>query len=139
LVVDNIGLIHEIHVGSAAEHDTKLALPLIEKMKEKFPRLRKILADKGFRSDELRRAVTLKLKSLLEIKDSKRTDLLKNTQNTASVKGFSVIPFRWIVERTNAWTIFCRRLAKDYEHNPLTSHAFIAISAIKRNLHLLTS
>ena len=38
-------------------------------MQGKFPRLRKILADKGFRGDELRRLATLKLNSLLEIKD----------------------------------------------------------------------
>jgi putative transposase len=137
LAVDTLGLIHGIHVGSAAEHDTKLAAPLFEKMQGKFPRVRKVLADKGFRGDELRRLATLKLNSLLEIKESKKEDVLKNTENTPILKGFQVIPYRWIIERTNAWIIFCRRLAKDYEHNTLTSKAFIAIATIRRNLRLL--
>jgi len=39
--------------------------------------------------------------------------------------GFQVLPKRWIVERTFAWLVRPRRLARDYERLPETSEAFI--------------
>ena len=44
--------------------------------------------------------------------------------------GFSVLPWRWIVERTFAWLGNYRRLARDYEINPRTSEAWIKIAMI---------
>jgi putative transposase len=38
---------------------------------------------------------------------------------------FVVLPKRWIIERTFAWLGKCRRLSKDYEHNPHSSRAWI--------------
>ena len=50
------------------------------------------------------------------------------------VKGFVVLPKRWIVERTFAWLARYRRHSKDYERNPASSEAMIYISMI----HLMT-
>lgn len=99
---------------SANEHDTKISMPLLKKIKGKFPRLRKILADKGFSCNNLRRFVTLKLTALLEIKGNKEEDkdILQDTEKSVSLKGFQVIPKRWIVKRTNAWNIFTDDLPK---------------------------
>jgi len=47
------------------------------------------------------------------------------------MKGFVVLPRRWIVERTFAWLSFNRRLSKEYELLPATSETFIYISMIK--------
>ena len=44
--------------------------------------------------------------------------------------GFSVLPWRWIVERTFAWLGNYRRLARDYEIHPRTSEAWIKIAMI---------
>jgi transposase len=44
--------------------------------------------------------------------------------------GFSVLPWRWIVERTFAWLGNYRRLARDYEISPRTSEAWIKIAMI---------
>ena len=33
-------------------------------------------------------------------------------------KGFVLLPRRWVVERSNAWTARARRLARDYERLP---------------------
>ena len=43
-------------------------------------------------------------------------------------KGFSVLPRRWVVERTFAWLGKQRRLSKDYEQKPASSEAFIQIA-----------
>jgi transposase len=44
--------------------------------------------------------------------------------------GFSVLPWRWIVERTFEWLGNYRRLARDYEISPRTSEAWIKIAMI---------
>ena len=35
-------------------------------------------------------------------------------------RGFVLLPRRWVVERSFAWTARCRRLARDYERLPET-------------------
>ncbi len=46
----------------------------------------------------------------------------------AEQTGFSVLPRRWVVERTFAWLGKQRRLSKDYEERPASSQAFIQIA-----------
>jgi hypothetical protein len=41
------------------------------------------------------------------------------------IKTFHVLPRRWVVERTFAWIVKCRRLDHDYERPPQTSEAMI--------------
>ena len=41
------------------------------------------------------------------------------------MKGFVVLPRRWVVERTFAWIVRCRRLNHDYERLPEHSDAMI--------------
>ena len=48
------------------------------------------------------------------------------------VKGFVVVPRRWVVERTFAWLGRYRRLSKDYERLPETSETLISIARIHR-------
>lgn len=43
-------------------------------------------------------------------------------------KGFSVLPRRWVVERTFAWLGKQQRLSKDYEEKPDSCEAFIHIA-----------
>jgi putative transposase len=45
------------------------------------------------------------------------------------VKGFHVLPHRWVVERKFAWLGRSRRLSKDYEHNPSSSEAQVYIAS----------
>ena len=40
-------------------------------------------------------------------------------------RGFAVLPRRWVVERTFAWLVRCRRLDHDYERQPATSETWI--------------
>jgi transposase len=50
-------------------------------------------------------------------------------------KGFTLLPRRWVVERTFAWLSFCRRLSKDYERK--TSHSESMIYAAMIRIMLL--
>ena len=44
------------------------------------------------------------------------------------VKGFKVLPRRWVVERTFAWILHSRRLNKDYEKNRRNSQSMVYIA-----------
>ncbi len=50
-------------------------------------------------------------------------------------RGFRVLPWRWVVERTFAWLSQVRRLSKDYERLPETAEAMI-YGAMSRRLML---
>lgn len=54
---------------------------------------------------------------------------------TIKVKGFQVIPRRWVVERTLAWCSRNRRLSKDHEQLPQTEEAFFKFAMITFLLH----
>jgi putative transposase len=83
------------------------------KVKQRFSRLRLIWADAGY-AGKLISWVLTNCGWVLEI--VKRSD---------DVKGFQVLPRRWVVERTFAWFGRYRRLSKDYETLPETSEAMI--------------
>jgi putative transposase len=56
--------------------------------------------------------------------------LLQTVLRPARVKGFVVLPKRWIVERTFGWLGRYRRHSKDYERNVASSEAMIHIAMI---------
>lgn len=113
LLVDTMGLLLLVIVHVASIQDRDGAKLVLEKAKGHFPRLRLIWADGGY-AGKLVNWVKTVCYRVLEI--VKRSD---------DVKGFQVLPHRWVVERTIGWLGRYRRLSKDYEGLPETSEAFI--------------
>jgi len=118
LLVDTLGLVLMVIVHAANIQDRDGAKLLLEKAKERFPRLRLIWADGGY-AGKLVDWVKSVCHRVLEI--VKRSD---------DVKGFQVLPHRWVVERTFGWLGRYRRLSKDYEELPESSEAMIYIAMI---------
>ena len=56
-----------------------------------------------------------------------------------NVKGFQILPRRWVVERTFGWLGRYRRLARDYEHTVLSSEAMTYIASVRRMLKLVAT
>jgi len=56
---------------------------------------------------------------------------LRIVARNADVKGFRVLPCRWVVERTFSWLGRCRRLARDYERKPGHAEAMIKVAMIR--------
>ena len=53
---------------------------------------------------------------------------LEIVKRTDDVKGFKLLPHRWVVERTFGWFNRYRRLSKDYEYYSETSENMIYIA-----------
>jgi putative transposase len=53
-------------------------------------------------------------------------------------RGFTVLPFRWVVELTFAWLNQYRRLSKDYEYLLTTADAMIYAAMIRLMLRRLS-
>lgn len=114
-IVDTIGLLLIVVVTAASVQDrdgAKLALQSLQQ-KMSLPRFQLIWADGGYRG-KLVDWVKETFSWVLEI--VKRND---------DVKGFAVLPRRWVVERTFGWLNNYRRLSKDYEELPETSETVI--------------
>ena len=94
-----------------------------------FPFLRKLFADAGYQGPEFQSAMKRVL-ARLEVEIVKRSD---------QVKGFAVLPKRWIVERTLAWLGRCRRLAKDWECLNRKALAFLRLASIRLMLRKLSN
>lgn len=85
-----------------------------------FPSLARAIADSGYQGAATAAEVRTQADIPLEI--VKRSD---------KVKGFVVLPKRWIVERTFGWLGRCRRLAKDFENLSRSHAAFIILAMIR--------
>jgi len=92
-----------------------------------FPFLLKLYADGGYQGPEFQRALK---KSLARVN-------LEIVKRSDQVKGFVVLPKRWIVERTFAWLGRCRRLAKDWENLTRNALAFLRLASIRLMLRKL--
>ncbi|MDO1451113.1 IS5 family transposase [Rhodocytophaga aerolata] len=56
---------------------------------------------------------------------------------TDQVKGFKILPRRWVVERTFAWILNARRLNKDYEKNRRNSQSMVYLAMLPLLLNRL--
>ncbi|MDY3554985.1 transposase [Gemmata sp. JC717] len=58
-------------------------------------------------------------------------------ERPAGAKRLVHLPYRWVIERTNAWTGKCRRNSKDYERTTAAAEAMIQVSVIHLMLQRL--
>jgi putative transposase len=113
LLVDTMGLVLLAVVHGAGIQDRDGAKLLLEKAKGLFPRLRLIWADGGYAG---------KLVGWVKAACGWALEIVRRCDD---VKGFKLLPHRWVVERTFGWIGRNRRLSKDYEGLPQTSEAMI--------------
>ena len=124
IMVDTLGLLMHVWVSAANIQDRDGLKYMIDHMKGIFTRLKIIFADQAYSGAQ--NYTFLNLRCLLQI--------IKNLNNQ---KGFTVLPKRWIVERSFAWLGGYRRLNRDYEVNPKMSEAFIILPNISISLKKL--
>lgn len=123
IVTDTQGFLLATLVHQANIQDPHGAVPLLRALRRAFPGLRHIFADRVYRGAQLRDAIADCGPWTIEI-----------VQRPPGVKGFQLLPRRWVVERTFAWLGRSRRLAKDFEATIASATAWLLIA----NLRLLS-
>ncbi len=119
IAVDTLGLILAVVVHAASCQDYDGARMVLEQLKESFKRLKVVFADSAYGRNALPDWVKATFGWVLQ-----------TVLRPVGIKGFVVLPKRWIVERTFAWLARWRRHSKDYERNPKSSEAMLHISMI---------
>jgi putative transposase len=120
-------------VTAASVPDRDGAMQLLEVLRGKFSRLRLIWADQAYSGELLTWLWALRPWRKV------RLDMVNRPE---AIKGFLLLPKRWMVERTFGWFGRYRRLAKDYEYLTHTSEAMIRVAMIHlmvRRLARMTS
>lgn len=121
MLVETLGLILTVVVTAASVQDRAGAKPFLEILRHQDSRLRYIWADGAYAGPLVDWIWALRPQRPIRLEMTKRSD---------AVKGFVVMPKRWIVECTFGWFNRDRRLSKDDEGLPETSGAMIQVTMI---------
>jgi transposase len=127
LAVDTLGLPLAVHITAANISDNQGGVELIKKLKGKVPRMKKIVADHGYKE------------SFISYVKEKTCWKVEIVQRPESVQGFVPEKHRWPVERTLGWLNFRRRLCRDYEKTVESSEAMLQIAIISFLIHRIAS
>lgn len=127
LLVDVMGLVLAVVVHSAGIQDRDGAKLVFERVRNRYAKLKLIWADGGYAG---------KLVAWAEENCGRDLEIVKRTDD---MKGFHVLPRRWVVERTFGWLGRYRRLARDYEHTVESSEAMVYLASIRRMLKVSTT
>jgi putative transposase len=112
-------------VHSAGVQDRDGAKRVIRKVRFNCPRMKKLWADGGYAG---------KLEDWVQEFTGWELEIVR--RNDAE-RGFTVLPKRWIVERTFGWLGRYRRLSKDYEFFTQSGENLIYMAMINLMLHRL--
>ena len=120
ILTDTGGLLVAVVVHGAEIQDRDGATAVFAAIPRHFPRPRHVFADGAYAGPKLEGALKRIGRWSLEI-----------VNRPAGVKGFQLLPRRWVVERTLAWLNRNRRLAKDFETAIETAEAWIFLASIQ--------
>jgi transposase len=119
-LVETEGLPLRVVVHSAGVQDRDGAALVLDRIRRRFNWLELAWADGGYNAHQV--GSTVARNPGLRIEIVKRSD---------AMKGFVVLPRRWVVERTFSWFGRNRRLNKDYENLADTLATFVTLACIQ--------
>jgi transposase len=90
----------------------------LREVRRKSPFVTMSFVDSGYNGDEAQRAAF----------EASRISVTVVKRNDKQIKGFIVLPKRWVVERTFGWINRARRLAKDFEATIESSLAWLLVA-----------
>jgi putative transposase len=125
VVVDVLGLLMGVVVHAASIQDRDGAKLLLERIAKLLPKVKIIWADSGYAG-----------KLIQWVKDHTgwKLEIVKRPRKHI----FTVLPKRWIVERTFGWLMFWRIMNRHHERKHDTAENIMHIIMIKNMLRLLS-
>jgi putative transposase len=120
IVTDTQGFVLAAQVHPANIQDPHGAVPLLRHLRKTFPDLAHVFADRIYRGEQLQNAVADCGPWTIQI-----------VERPPGVKGFQLLPRRWVVERTFAWLGRSRRLAKDFEASIPSATAWLFLAHLR--------
>lgn len=120
LVVDTEGLPLMLHVHPANVQDSHGAVALLISLRERFPGLAHVFADRAYRGPKLLAAISQAGGWTIEI-----------ITRIKRIGVFRQEPRRWVVERTFAWFGRCRRLVRDFERTTASAEAWVLLASVR--------
>ena len=127
ILVDTLGLLLGICVTPASTPEREGGQKLLARTLGWFIWLRLMWVDSGYTGEAFARWVKT-LRRKLKVEVVKRSD---------DMRGFKVLPRRWVVERTFGWLMRHRRLVRDYETTETSAEAWAYIAMIRIQLRRL--
>lgn len=128
ILVDTLGLLLFVAVTQASLDDAAAAPLIFENLRsDQMPRLEVVWADGKYHNHQLN-------EWLARFNPAWRLEIVSRPPG---VKGFTLLPKRWVAERTFAWNGRGRRHSKDYERRPDSSESMIRVTAIQMMLRRL--
>ncbi len=130
LLVDTQGLLMRAKVHAADVFDRDGIKPLMEQVGERFSRLSYLWLDAGYNGkgkgkDWAEKALGMSVKI---VRPPSRWVWVPEGQEPPPRSAFTVLPRRWVVERTFSWLGQNWRMSKDYERLPESAEAFIPVA-----------
>jgi transposase len=126
ILVDTLGLLVAVYVTAANTQDRDAARTLLEYAA--LTGIGQVWADSGYHGEVIAWAAATLAVTIAIV------------ERQPGVKGFQVLPRRWVVERTLAWITRRRRCARDYErlpdHHETTVHWAAIIHMTRRRARL---
>ena len=128
LVVDSQGLILQARVHPADVHDRRGAELVLAGLSERYPSVERLFADMGYQG--VGRWIEAQLGwQFVIVKRPRRWAWVRADQPPPEMPaGFTLLPKRWVVERTFAWLTRNRRLSKDWERLAATTETWIYLA-----------
>ena len=111
-----MGHLLAVTVHAANIHDTVAGGEVFKKALKKYPTIKGVCADAGYRKTFVNAVTALGL--TIDISERIKPE------------GWLILPKRWRVERTFGWMNNSRRLSKDYEIRASSAAAMVLISHI---------
>lgn len=125
IVTDTLGLLLVVMVTAGSVQDRDGGADVLRRAHKLFGSLRHVFADGAYAGKLVDKAKRY-WKLTIEV-----------VSRPPGQRGFSVLPRRWVVERTLSWLMRWRRLVRDYERYPETHEAFVKWAMIGLMLNRL--
>jgi putative transposase len=132
LLVDTEGLVMKakvVHAASVFDRDGIKGV-LHKRAEEPFPRLSHLWLDAGYNGKGKGKEWAEKTLGLTVevVRPPRRWVWVPADQEPPPRPAFTVLPRRWVIERTFSWLSQNRRMSKDYERLAATSEAFVYVA-----------